>query len=145
MPNSLFRLVVLATVAVCGVACSKQQGNRKETFPVVGVVYVDGEPVGQLAVRCANIEGIDKQNPTISSCFTDQDGSFQINTYEQGDGVPEGTYVLTFQWGELNLFSKSYDGDKLNGRYSDPEKSEVKFTVKKGEPVDLGAIELTTK
>ena len=146
MPKSLFRLAVVASVLVCGIACSKEQrGNRKETSPVKGKVLVDGQPVGQMAVRCFSVTGIDKENPSLSSCFTGQDGTFQISTYEQGDGVPEGEYALTFQWGELNLFSKSYDGDKLNGRYNDPAKSEVKFTVTKGQPVELGEIKLTTK
>jgi len=145
MPNSLFRLVVVSVVVLSCIGCSEKPGNRKETFPVKGKVLVDGEPAPQLAIRCFNVAGIDKQNPTSSSCYTVQDGSFQLNTYEQGDGVPEGDYALTFQWGEFNLFSKSYDGDKLNGRYSEADKSEVKFTVKKGAPVDLGEIKLTTK
>ena len=40
-----------------------------------------------------------------------------------------------------------FEGDKLNGRYSDPEKSEFTVTVKEGdkEGVDLGIITLTTK
>jgi hypothetical protein len=41
--------------------------------------------------------------------------------------------------------SHSYDGDKFNGRYRDPKKSDVKFTVRKGTPNDLGDIELKTK
>ena len=53
--------------------------------------------------------------------------------------------MLTFQWGEINAFKRSYDGDKLNGRYNDPEKSAVNFTVEPGQPTDLGTIELTTK
>jgi hypothetical protein len=42
--------------------------------------------------------------------------------------------------------SRDYSGpDKLNDRYSDPEKSEIKVTVMPGEPTDLGEIKLTTK
>jgi len=46
----------------------------------------------------------------------------------------------------MNMLSRSYGGpDKLNKRYTNPEKSEIKFTVEPGKPVDLGVIELTTK
>ena len=49
-------------------------------------------------------------------------------------------------WGEINLIGRSYDGpDKLNNRYKSPTESKVKFTAKKGDPADLGKIELTTK
>ena len=72
--------------------------------------------------------------------------TIEIATYEASDGVPEGEYVLTFMWGKINLISGGYGGpDKLNGRYTDPETSEVKVTVKAGEATELGTIELTTK
>ncbi|TXT37809.1 MAG: Uncharacterized protein FD138_560, partial [Planctomycetota bacterium] len=58
----------------------------------------------------------------------------------------EGDYALTFLWGEFNVISRSYGGpDKLKDRYKSPQESKVKFTAKKGTPLDLGKIELTTK
>ena len=45
----------------------------------------------------------------------------------------------------FDVISRGYDGDKLNGRYTDPQKSAIKFTVEPGEPIDLGTIDLTTK
>ena len=77
--------------------------------------------------------------------MTDKDGVFNLSTYVAGDGVPEGDYVLTFQWGTLNTFRHTFEGDKLNGRYTDPTNSVAKFTAKYGEPTDLGEIKLTTK
>ncbi len=113
---------------------------------MTGEVYVDGAPVGMLAVRCTAVAGLDSENPTASSAFTDDEGKFEISTYETGDGVPEGEYVLTFEWGKMNLISNQYGGpDKLKGRYMDAEKSENKFTVVTGEPTEIPRIELTTK
>ena len=128
-----------------GAGCGESGPPRKETFPVTGKVIVDGQPAGFLAVNCVRLSELDKQNPTESKCLTEDDGSFKIATYVSGDGVPEGDYVLTFQWGQLNLFTHSYDGDKLNGRYSDPATSTIKFTVVKGKPTNLGDIKLTTQ
>jgi hypothetical protein len=136
-------LLLMLLLVFCG--CSKPQGNRKATFPVTGSVSVDGNPVEGLAVVCINVAGIDKEHPTESQCFTKEDGSFEIGTYESSDGVPEGEYVLTFRWGEWNRLSHSYEGDKLDGRYANPKKPVVTFTVEAGKPTELDEIELTTK
>ena len=127
-------------------SCNKEEAFRKETFPVTGEVYVDGQPAAQLAVECHDVAGIDKEHPTVSQAYTDESGKFQIATYEAADGVPAGEYVLTFMWGQYNAISASYGGpDKLNDRYTDAETSEERFKVVEGEPTDLGRIELTTK
>ena len=133
---------VLALAVVC-CGCSEPD-NRKAVYPVTGVILVDDEPVDQLAIKCFSTGGIDTANPTISSTFTDATGKFEISTYNQGDGVPEGDYTLTVRWGKRNAMTMSYDGDKFNGKYSE-EKSDIKFTVTAGEPTDLGTIRLTTK
>jgi hypothetical protein len=138
------RLLALAALCLVFSSCGEEQ-FRKETFPVTGEVYVDGEPAAELAVRCINVNGLDKEHPTTSAAFTDKTGEFEISTYEQADGVPVGDYVLTFQWGQWNRMTASYGGDKLNGRYRDPKTSEHRFTVEEGKPTELGRIELTTK
>lgn len=131
-------------VCVVAVGCGKKGPPRKETFPVKGTLLIDGKPVGNVAVRCVSVQKLDATTPP-SSTFTREDGTFEIATYEKADGVPEGEYVLTFQWGEMNLITRTLSGDKLRGRYSDPKKSPFRFKVEKGKPVDLGQIELTTK
>ena len=146
MKRSMTRLAIVAMYCVLFCSCGKKDESRKETYPVSGVVFVDGQAAANLAVRCTDVNGLDKENPTISSAFTDDQGKFEISTYESSDGVPAGEYVLTFVWGEWNLISGSYGGpDKLKDRYTDPKTSEIKVTVKEGEPTDLGTIELTTK
>lgn len=130
-----------------GVGCSeKPDPNRLKTFPVTGTVLVDGKPAESLAITCHNVKGLDTKTPTLSQAFTDKDGKFEIGTYNKGDGVPEGEYVLTYLWGDWQPISMAYGGpDKLNDRYNSPEKSPTKFKVEKGKPLDLGKIELTTK
>jgi 5-hydroxyisourate hydrolase-like protein (transthyretin family) len=139
------RLTFVAALCILFCSCEKQDESRKETFPVTGIVSVDGSPVAELAVYCTNVAGMDTENPTTSSAFTDAEGKFEISTYKAADGVPAGDYVLTFKMGKMNVMARSYEGDKFKGRYADPKTSEVKFTVKDGEPNDLGTITLTTK
>ncbi len=135
--------LIMAISAACS-GCGAAPLGRVETFPVTGTLLVDGEPVEAIAVRCVRLSDAAKTNPIDSQCFTMKDGTFKIGTYEANDGVPEGEYVLTFQWGEWNVFSRAYEGDKLNERYRDPAKSTVKVTVVKGKPTDLGKIAITT-
>jgi hypothetical protein len=135
--------VILVIGFVCG-ACAKAP-DRKATYPVTGTIKVDGKAVEQLAVTCHDTKGIDKADPTVSAAFTDAEGKFQVSTFKAGDGVPVGDYVLTFAWGEMNLLTMQYSGDKFKGKYADPKTSTHKFTVKEGVPTDLGTIDLTTQ
>lgn len=142
------RSLVIGLLGLCCLAsCQKKDPNRKETFPLTGQVYVDGEvPDSPITVKCHPVGGMDKQNPTVSSAFTEEDGKFSISTYEKSDGIPAGDYILTFYWGKRNLVSMGYGGpDKLKGRYKDPKTSKIRVTVKAGEPTDLGRIDLKTK
>jgi hypothetical protein len=110
---------------------------------VTGVVVVDGQPTAGLMVMCHDVKGLDTEHPTKSSAFTDENGRFEISTYEKADGVPEGEYMLTFAWCDFNAFSMGFGPDKLNERYTDPETSEYRVTVEAGKPNDLGRIELS--
>ena len=138
-------MAVLWAMCLFFCSCSDGPPDRKETSPVTGEVYVDGQLAALLQVKCHNINGLDTADPTVSSAMTDQDGKFAISTYLSGDGLPEGEYVLTFMWGKLNLISKNYGGpDKLKDRYRDPQKSDYQVQVKAGVLSDLGRIELST-
>ena len=141
------RHCLLMFAAVCIVGCGGDEPFRKTTSPVKGKITVDGAAPGtEVQLACHPVTGMDSAHPTSSQTATDADGNFSIATYAAGDGVPAGDYLLTFSWQEFNLFSREYSGpDKLNGRYSDPVTSQIKLTVKDGEPLDLGVIELTTK
>ncbi|WP_373653144.1 hypothetical protein [Schlesneria sp. DSM 10557] len=142
------RNVIFASITLLFGCRGNRVPYRKPTSKVTGRLVIDGdEPGSQVKIDCVPISEVDTDPAhfSVSSTMTQPDGSFEISTYQSGDGVPDGDYVLTITWGTLNLMSRSYGGpDKLKGRYSDPKKSEIKFTVE-GSPVDLGDIELTTK
>ncbi len=115
---------------------------------MTGTVLVDGQaPTTPVQIQCQSLQEIDKEHPTYSQTVTGDNGQFAISTYEAGDGVPPGEYVLTFEWKEFNLVSMSYGGrDKLGGQYTDPKTSEFKLSVSSGsEPVNMGQIQLSSK
>jgi hypothetical protein len=152
MLTSAFRLpcriglscLVVATLA----SCSEEEPFRKETVAVTGQVLVDGQPpASPVQIQCHSLQGLDSEHPTFSQTVTGENGSFAISTYESGDGVPPGEYVLTFAWQEFNVISMSYGGpDKFGNQYSDSKTSEFKLSVASGsEPIDMGQIQLSTK
>lgn len=138
---------IVGMLLITSLGCGGDEPYRKTTSPVKGKVTVDGQPPGSgIQILCHPDTGPDAEHPTASSTETDADGVFAISTYTSGDGMPVGNYTLTFTWQEYNIISRSYSGkDKLNDRYSDPEKSTFKISVKEGEENDMGTIALTTK
>lgn len=143
MRASWVSLLVLLSLLTQG-GCSKPQrgGPRFKTSPVTGTVLVDGNPQEMVEVTCHP----DPASTTIKYpvvAMVDKDGKFSLGTYEGNDGLPEGTYKLTFKWLEPGLVLK----DKLKGAYDNPQKTEYSVTVKadKGEKIDAGLIDLKTK
>jgi hypothetical protein len=140
---SYFALALLTIPFLLG--CEKRDPTWKATYPLTGTLIVDGSPAEGVLVEATDVKGLDATNPTMSTAFTDANGQFKFSTYEQGDGVPDGEYLVTFMWGTLNPMSMQYGGpDKLKNRYNDPEKSEFRVQVA-GKPVDMGRIELSTE
>lgn len=140
--KSCLRRGVVLLIAVSCFGCSQppRGGPRLSTSPFTGVVNVDGEPAEGVEVTCTPEPGSSQINyPLVAT--TDSDGQFKFGTYQSGDGLPEGNYILTFAWPELSMVPK----DRLNKAYANPGKSDHKVTVVKGEPNDLGEISLSTK
>lgn len=145
MPRLVFVLVLTLGVLLGGCAETKH-GNRIETYPLTGKVLVDGKPVGLIKVTVHDVAGVNAEHPTFPTTYTDDEGKFSLSTYEAGDGVPAGEYVVCFYWGEYNLMSRDYGGkDKLGDRYRDPKTSPIRVQVEEGKPADMGTIELSTK
>lgn len=142
--HQLFVIALLLFPALAGCGDGPKGGPRITTYPIEGVVTVDGVPTEQIQVICHPVG--ESKVPTGSAAYTDAEGKFSIGTYESGDGAPAGEYKLTFMWGKINLMTGRYEGpDKLNGRYSDVEKSTFEVTVKENEKVPVIAAPLTTE
>ena len=134
-------IALLFSLLVVGCSKAKPQGVREQTSPLTGIIKVDGQAAEGVEVQCNPEPGNSKINyPVVAT--TDKNGAFAVGTYQKGDGLPEGNYLLTFVWMEAGLTPK----DKLKGAYTDPKKSKHKVTIELGEKKnDLGEIELVTK
>ena len=144
--SPLLSLVILGGLVGCGDDNSNKGLNVKPTMRVTGTVLVDGEaPQTPVQVKAYPDTAAAADQPP-SSGVTDEEGVFDLSTYNKGDGLPEGEYKLTFQWTELRLGGAALGGsgsDKLGGQYSNPKTTPFTVTVEESkEVVDLGTFEL---
>jgi hypothetical protein len=134
-----FSVALLVCAWLWGCTKPNRGGPRLPTFPVTGTVTVNGEPAQFVTVACHPEKGAEIKSSV--TCSTDAEGKFSFGTYEAGDGLPAGNYVLTFTWLVPGGLAPK---DKLNGSYADPKKSQHKVTVD-SKPSDLGSVALTSK
>jgi hypothetical protein len=95
-------------------------------------VFVALEPVAGAAV----------EKELTPSATTDDNGEFQLSTYEQGDGAPVGEYELTLRWYEAAAAKKNGPPpgflpptDRWKGKYSKPGASRWPITIVEGSNV----------
>ena len=133
-------LVALATLVGVTTGCSKP--GWLETYPVKGMVLVDGQPAKDAMVTFNPKEQIGDR-PYLPTGQTNEQGEFSIATFVSGDGAPPGEYDVTIVWPlRKNPISTLWEGDKLNGRYANKTKSTIRVTVEK-QPLQLAPFELT--
>ena len=121
-------LALALLLPACGPA------GRKPVYPVAGQV-LDGEdkPAAGALVVFHPVEAGDP-NAVKPLAYVDDVGKFALTTYDQGDGAPEGEYVVTIEWRPRNPnpFAPDKEGpDRLRGRYSDPKTSQLRFRVER--------------
>ena len=149
--------IVVCLAGIVLASCSANPlpgGVRVKTYPVTGIVHVDGEPVEGVGIRFYPQDDSACIKHAVSA-GTDDGGRFFVGTYAAGDGLPEGIYKLTFELREeeeqvgtptttLARFGQRPIMDRFKGAYADPGKSKYEVTIEKGESGDLGVIELLT-
>jgi hypothetical protein len=154
-------IVVLAlAIGVCLPAgCARRKGPKREpTFPVSGVIKIDGTPTPMVRVFMFPEDKLPEWFEPLRGAphfaTTDNDGKFKISTYESGDGAPAGKYVVCFYWeGNPKVLPFSNPDEppvdptaaKFNKKYGQPHQSQIKVTVEKGKATDMGTLDLTTK
>jgi hypothetical protein len=122
--------VGLAAVSLLLSSCGKE---RKAAYAVEGQV-LDGNDqpaVGALVV----FHPLESQDDDLTRPVgrVDEKGTFSLTTYEQGDGAPEGKYVVTIEWRPKKTSPFKQAGtDQLRGKYSNPKSSPFHVEITKG-------------
>lgn len=142
----LFTLVS-ASLAILTSSC---QGGKPH-FPARGQVLVGGRPAEGAVV--VFVPADDPAPEALKPSGTVQaDGWYDLRTYDPQrrtleEGAPAGQYVVTLSWTPENAKEASADHpdgameDRLRGRYSDPDSSQLRAEVKEA-PNELPAIQL---
>lgn len=140
--NPLYRIgisLMLLVLTGCG-----GEDWKAETFPTTGSLLINGEPAsGALVHLYPTGEAIDIRHSKPWAKVA-PGGSFQLTTYEMGDGAPTGEYAVTIVWPEDA--SKPSTFDQLSRRYDKPNQSQWNVTIVEGnnelEPIALEGVKL---
>src|SRR4051812_16021638 len=88
-------IAILITILVVG--CGRSGPSRVTTHPTKGTITYQGQPIGGAFLALHPKVGAAADVPTATA-VVQSDGTFAVTTYDAGDGVPEGDYLVTVQW-----------------------------------------------
>jgi hypothetical protein len=106
--------------------------TQERTVKFAGTVTIDGQPPHDAIKQGLRIMLYDPKKPPapdkapLNTIVNYNDGSFQFSTYGQGDGAPEGSYVVLFVALKNSLLGKHqgfHQPDALKNLYNDPDKN----------------------
>src|SRR5262249_54854372 len=108
------------------------------TYPVRGEVHVQGQVASGAFVvfhplNASNSNG----EETRSTAQVGPDGKFQLTTFGDHDGAPEGDYAVTVEW--YKLVGKGSEVQRgpnvVPAKYGKPETTPLRLTVRPGDNV----------
>jgi hypothetical protein len=135
------RRLLSLCVCLCLVSCSKDNYGDHPPYPTSGQVLVNGEPAGDALIVFHHLDNWGKRS-IVPQAWTDAEGRFVLSTYAMDDGAPAGEYRVVVEWPAYHS-GRSIGADKLGGKFSKLEASQLKAHVEKGTnvlpPFDLRA------
>jgi hypothetical protein len=117
--------------------------GRKTVYPSHGQVF-DGQnrPCVGAMVILHPVDPADT-DPAKPYAYVEEDGSFELTTYELGDGAAPGEYVATVIWKPRITSAMDPNRnapDKFAGRYSKPGESKLRIKIEKAADNELPAM-----
>lgn len=130
-------ILTVTFVAACGTKKLEIKG-KLPVFPVKGKVTMDGQPISGATLYFFPVSKFPPKAAQLQPhAKTEEDGSFQVSTYDSFDGAPAGEYRVTVSWkGSLEgvTFEQQADlSEKVPARYQDPRRSRLKIKVEEAE------------
>lgn len=141
------RMPFLFCWVVAVVGLSGCRGGKMPVIPVTGELHLKGRdgkltPMSGAALVLNPTENEDRL-PAFPRAKVKEGGTFEVGTYGENDGAPEGEYVVTLEWRKTtkpkyDYMVKEVQGDDiLRGAYSNRKTSKLRVTVKAGEPLKI--------
>jgi hypothetical protein len=120
-------LVSLVGILGCG------DSGRVPVYPVRGKVTLDGQPAVAARVTFLPMDAAEEIADFHPGGKTDQEGIFQLRTYEKNDGAPEAEYAVLVEWLAPDRFTKAGETPEeweiLGDTYGDRENPQFRATV----------------
>lgn len=116
--------LVFVLLGLTGCGSAPTDAPQVPLHAVSGTVTLDGKPIAGARLALHAIQGA-KVGDISPTAVTDENGQFQVSTYQPMDGAPEGSYSVTVSWPEVlsGGSDPEYGRERLPVRYQDPEKS----------------------
>ncbi|MCE9548199.1 MAG: hypothetical protein K8T25_22230 [Planctomycetia bacterium] len=139
----LSMLLILAPLLLTG--CGRKEPPRTKSWPAKGKLLVNGTPAEKAEVTLhpktplKDVAG----RELFPHARVAADGSFDLQTYEDGDGAPPGEYVVTVVWPEVKIDGgeELLGPDRLHNNFSDPKFPAATVVIESHEniipPIDL--------
>lgn len=110
-------LLLLATTCLSAGCGRSQDYQETPVYPTSGIVTVNGEPAAGAYILFYpdGDVGLTKGNKPFAR--VQDDGLFEVTTYNTADGAPAGNYRVTIIWPE-DPDARGSSPDRLQGRYS---------------------------
>ncbi len=137
---ALVATLAMVAVAGCGGGATKRSADdilresgksRANVAPLAGTITVDGQVPDvasfgkpRLVVLLFEKSKLDESPDRVAKVLCDPKGQFVFSTYDQGDGVPPGQYVLAFVEMKFDKKRGYFGKDLLKNLYSDPSINE---------------------
>ncbi len=140
--GGLINLCTASLLLVFAAGCGSGKPDWEKVFPASGTVKFGGQPIpGAMVILVPKDQDVpDKVRPTG---IADSTGYFELGTYSEADGAPEGDYDVLVTWRPLvdNGGSMSPGPNRLPERYSKAETSQLSVHIDADEtelkPIDL--------
>lgn len=130
-PYSFALVVAAAATILAASGCGPAGEARPDLMPVTGQLSINGKPAsGAMLVFHPSSKVDFDARGTRPRATVEQDGHFQVTTYQSGDGIPVGDYDLSVLWFDNPDGSNPHD--KLGGQYAVPERSNLHVTISDG-------------
>jgi len=125
----------LLTVTLAAVLGTLGCGRGPKVYPVEGQVLVGGKPAPRATVTFHPVR--EAEGPVVRpTAQADEQGKFQLTTFQKGDGAPAGDYKVTVSLYLATRRSPQEDPTPVNylpERYSQADASGLKATVSPGD------------
>ena len=128
----MFRVLLLSFLVAPLFGCGEAKPDRPPRQPTRGTLLYNGKPPNGAVIQFWPMPVAKVDWRTVKpSARVEADGSFEINTYELGDGAIVGEYAVTILWtGENPDVPRP---DLFQGRYSNPQRPVTVVKIQEGE------------